>query len=104
MMSSMKGTCMHEHESSIQTQALAELILCRMPKPLSDSDHEFEYWLGYVLNMICVVNYDNEVRKGDHRHLMPQCASWYICALAFLKLNSLINPITVKMLDFKNGI
>ena len=30
--------------------------------------HEFKYRLAYVVDGICVVRYDNEVGKGDHRH------------------------------------
>lgn len=31
--------------------------------------HEFRYRLAYVVNDVCVMRYDNEVDKGDHRHV-----------------------------------
>ena len=46
----------------------AELALWRVPKPVAGSAHEFKYRLAYVVNGACVVRYDNEPGKGDHRH------------------------------------
>jgi len=48
--------------------AFAELILWRLPKPLAGSTHGYKYRLAYVVNSVCVLRYDNEVGKGDHRH------------------------------------
>jgi len=46
----------------------AELVLWRLPKPLAGSKHSFKYRLAYVVNEVCVIRYDNEAGKGDHRH------------------------------------
>ena len=48
--------------------AFAELVLWQLPKPLPDSPHRFKYRLAYVVNGECVIRYDNESGKGDHRH------------------------------------
>ena len=48
--------------------AFAELVLWRLPKPLKGSAHAFKYRLAYVVRGACVLRYDNEVGKGDHRH------------------------------------
>jgi Family of unknown function (DUF6516) len=48
--------------------AFAELVLWRVPKPVAGLAHEFKYRLAYVVDGLCVVRYDNEVKKGDHRH------------------------------------
>lgn len=48
--------------------AFAELVLWRLPKPLPGSSHPFKYRLAYVVDGECVVRYDNESGKGDHRH------------------------------------
>lgn len=48
--------------------AFAELVLWRVPKPVAGSGHEFKYRLAYVVDGVCVIRYDNEVGKGDHRH------------------------------------
>jgi hypothetical protein len=48
--------------------AFAELIVWRLPKPLKGSAHALKYRLAYVVRGECVLRYDNEVGKGDHRH------------------------------------
>jgi len=48
--------------------AFAELVLWKVPKPVPGSAHEFKYRLAYVVNEVCVLRYDNEAGKGDHRH------------------------------------
>ena len=48
--------------------AFAELVLWQVPKPVAGSAHPFKYRLAYIVDGGCVVRYDNEVGKGDHRH------------------------------------
>jgi hypothetical protein len=48
--------------------AFAELVLWRLPAPLAGSAHSYKYRLAYVVNGVCVLRYDNESGKGDHRH------------------------------------
>jgi Family of unknown function (DUF6516) len=49
-------------------KSFAELVLWQVPKPVAGSHHEFKYRLAYVVNGVCVVRFDNEAGKGDHRH------------------------------------
>ncbi|MFA7665142.1 MAG: DUF6516 family protein [Burkholderiaceae bacterium] len=48
--------------------AFAELVLWKVPTPVSGSTHNLKYRLAYVVDGTCVLRYDNEVGKGDHRH------------------------------------
>lgn len=48
--------------------AFAELVLWQLPKPAAGSLHGYKYRLAYVVNGECVLRYDNEAGKGDHRH------------------------------------
>lgn len=48
--------------------AFAGLSIWKVPKPVAGSTHSFKYRLAYVINGICVVRYDNEAGKGDHKH------------------------------------
>ena len=48
--------------------AFAELVLWHVPTSVVGSTHRFKYRLAYVVNGFCVVRYDNEAGKGDHRH------------------------------------
>jgi hypothetical protein len=48
--------------------AFAELVLWRVPASVIGSAHDFKYRLAYVVDGVCVIRYDNEAGKGDHRH------------------------------------
>ncbi|MBI2295015.1 MAG: hypothetical protein HYU76_03000 [Betaproteobacteria bacterium] len=49
--------------------AFAELIVWRVPTPVRGSAHRFRYRLALVVRGACVLRYDNEAGKGDHRHV-----------------------------------
>ncbi len=49
--------------------AFAELVLWKISAPVPGSMHAFKYRLAYVVDGVCVLRYDNEVGKGDHRHI-----------------------------------
>lgn len=46
-----------------------EVIVWGLPEPLSGSTHSVKYRLAYVVEGECVLRYDNESGKGDHRHM-----------------------------------
>ena len=43
-------------------------MLRQLPAPLPGSTHSYKYRLAYVVNGVCVLRYDNESSKGDHKH------------------------------------
>jgi len=47
----------------------AELVVWNVPAPLKGSNHLFKYRLALIADGICVLRYDNEAGKGDHRHV-----------------------------------
>ena len=49
--------------------AFTEVTIWRVPQPVPPSAHAFKYRLAYVVGGECVVRYDNERGKGDHRHV-----------------------------------
>ena len=68
MIANMKATELLRTRMALSDVAFAELVLWRVPKPVLGSTHGFKYRLAYVVNGTCVVRYDNETGKGDHRH------------------------------------
>jgi len=48
--------------------AFAELVLWHLPERLEGSKHDYKYRLAYVVCGECVLRYDNEAGKGDHKH------------------------------------
>ncbi|WPE23475.1 DUF6516 family protein [Shinella zoogloeoides] len=47
----------------------ADLVIWRVPEPLRGSPHPFKYRLAFVADGICMMRYDNETGKGDHKHI-----------------------------------
>jgi hypothetical protein len=64
----MKATELFRHRIVYTENKFAELVLWRLVRPLAGSKHSFKYRLAYIVNEICVLRYDNEDGKGDHRH------------------------------------
>jgi Family of unknown function (DUF6516) len=52
----------------LDARAFVEMIVWRLPRPARGSRHSFKYRLALVVDEVCVLRYDNESGKGDHRH------------------------------------
>ena len=48
--------------------SFVEMVVWRLPSPLVGSHHGFKYRLALVVDGRCVLRYDNEAGKGDHKH------------------------------------
>ena len=68
IITNMKATLVARTRIVYAENAFAELVLWKVPAPLAGSSHGFKYRLAYVVDGVCVIRYDNEVGKGDHRH------------------------------------
>jgi hypothetical protein len=53
----------------LDAQAFVEIVVWRLPRPVSGSRRFFKYRLAVVVDEVCVLRYDNESGKGDHRHI-----------------------------------
>ena len=64
----MKATELIRRRIVYSEIAFAELVLWKLPQRKDRSLHGFKYRLAYVVRGECVLRYDNETGKGDHRH------------------------------------
>jgi uncharacterized protein DUF6516 len=53
---------------TISEISFVEMVVWQLPSPVSGSSHSFKYRLALVVRGICVLRYDNEAGKGDHKH------------------------------------
>ena len=67
-MSNMPATLLVRRRVVLAEDAFAEIVVWRLPRPAAPSGHSFKYRLAYVVGGRCVIRYDNEAGKGDHRH------------------------------------
>jgi hypothetical protein len=71
-MSNMKAAPLIRRRVILAPDAFAEVAVWRGPEPVPPSEHSFKYRLAYVVGGVCVLRYDNERGKGDHRHYAEQ--------------------------------
>jgi hypothetical protein len=64
----MKTVELFRNRIVLAEKRFADLVIWRLSRPLPGSRHSFKYRLAHVVNEICVLRYDNESGKGDHRH------------------------------------
>jgi len=64
----MRATQLVRARIAYSETAFAELVLWQVQRPVAGSLHLFKYRLAYVVAGECVLRYDNEAGKGDHRH------------------------------------
>ena len=47
----------------------AEIVIWKLDQPVLGSSHLYKYRLAFVANERCILRFDNESGKGDHRHI-----------------------------------
>jgi len=49
--------------------AFASVRILQVEPPVQGSAHRYKYSLAYVVDGRCLLRYDNERGKGDHKHI-----------------------------------
>ncbi|MCQ8782252.1 toxin-antitoxin system TumE family protein [Mangrovibrevibacter kandeliae] len=65
----MKATLLLRERRQIASNAFTEAKIWHVPQSLRGSGHRLKYSLALVVDGVCVLRYDNEAGKGDHRHV-----------------------------------
>lgn len=65
----MRAELLLRERHQLGRDSFVELRVWRVLEPVRGSAHEFKYSLAYVVAGKCVLRYDNEPGKGDHKHL-----------------------------------
>ena len=60
---------LRERIAIIPGRSFAELVVWSVPAPVRASLHGFKDRLALVVDGVCVLRYDNEAGKGDHKHI-----------------------------------
>jgi hypothetical protein len=69
-MTNMKAALLLDERHVLDTDEFVELVVWRVANPpVRGSGHAFKYRLALVVGGECVVRFDNESGKGDHRHV-----------------------------------
>lgn len=81
----MKAEPVLSYRQQLTASLFKEVRVWRLSQPLAGSQHAFKYRLALVSGDQCVLRYDNERGKGDHKHLGDQ-----EFALAFTSMPQLL--------------
>lgn len=64
-----KAVLIRRMRSFVRDGVFVEILIWHVPVAVRGSLHEFKYSLALVSEGVCVLRYDNEAGKGDHRHV-----------------------------------
>jgi hypothetical protein len=64
-----KAGLVYKDRIKLGDDAFAEMVIWAVPQPVAASAHGYKYRLAYVVAGECVLRYDNETGKGDHKHV-----------------------------------
>ena len=64
----MKATLLVRRRELQRPGAFTEIVIWQLPRRLPGSAHSYKYRLALIDQEECVLRYDNESGKGDHRH------------------------------------
>ncbi len=53
----------------LSDRAFAQVKVWCVPASVRGSSHRLKYSFAFVVDSECVLRYDNEAGKGDHRHM-----------------------------------
>ncbi len=66
----MKATAIKRRKYQLPDGSVIEIVVWRLPYPTRERPHGFKYRLNYSLpDGTTAVRFDNELGKGDHKHI-----------------------------------
>ncbi|MFF7708531.1 DUF6516 family protein [Pseudomonas sp. NPDC007930] len=65
----MKAQLLMKQRLVLSSTLFAEVVIWKVPSAVRGSLHPYKYRLALVDNGTCVVRYDNEAGKGNHKHV-----------------------------------
>ncbi|WP_225063317.1 toxin-antitoxin system TumE family protein [Komagataeibacter rhaeticus] len=65
----MTAELLFRERSALTPSSFVEIVVWHVPVPVRGSAHRFKYRLAFVADGACVIRYDNEAGKGDHKHI-----------------------------------
>ena len=68
-MSNMRAKLMLNERHILSENTFVEMVVWLLPSRISKSQHSFKYRLTLVVEGNCVLRYDSEPGKGDHKHI-----------------------------------
>ena len=68
ILSNMDAELLFNERRVLSESTFVEMVVWRVPRTQAGSTHSLKYRLALVVDGVCVLRYDNESGKGDHKH------------------------------------
>ena len=65
----MKARLLLRERRALGESRFADIVIWQLPRRIPGSRHAFKYRLALVVDEVCVLRFDNESGKGDHKHV-----------------------------------
>ena len=65
----MQAQALADERHVLAENTFVEVVVWQVPRAVTGSSHRLKYRLALIVDGECVLRYDNEVGKGDHRHV-----------------------------------
>jgi predicted transcriptional regulator len=65
----MKARLLLNERHQLRADAFVSLRVWAVPEAVRGSAHVYKYSLAFVVGAVCVLRFDNEAGKGDHKHV-----------------------------------
>jgi hypothetical protein len=83
----MPATLLMDEGLVLDDEAFVELVVWQLERAMPACTHCFKYRLAYVVKGVCVVRYDNEAGKGDHRHVGKRQSAYKFVSIEALQVD-----------------
>lgn len=80
----MKAASAFRERKIVGDDAFVEIVIWHVPQPVVGSAHRYKYSLVLIVGDRCLLRYDNERGKGDHRHFGDDETTYVFRSLATL--------------------
>jgi hypothetical protein len=77
----MEAELLFRKRIALLEKTFVEMAVWRVPQPVRGSLHGFKYRLALVAEGVCVLRYDNESGKGDHKHVEEVVMDYHFSGL-----------------------
>ena len=84
ILSNMKAESLLKERRVLSNNSFLDMVIWRIPQSLPGCSHRFKYRLAFVVDGVCILRFDNETGKDDHKHVGEKEISYTFETLAQL--------------------
>ena len=82
-----RATLVIDRKETLEDGSIVQAVVWKLPIPLKGSLHRYKYRLYFGRQGECLVRFDNEQGKGDHKHVMGEQSPYIFCDIPTLLMD-----------------